>query len=133
VKINKEKLAVELDEIMTNVTMEDIATSLPESAPRYIAYLYHLIFIFFLIDCLHSQICFVRFEHHCRAEYEWPDGRKSYPLLCIFYCPYVVSPALGTMYASTKTLVMNVLQIMKVYSLSLLQILIIVFLSSHSM
>jgi hypothetical protein len=39
VKINKEKLAVELDEILTNVTMEDIAPSLPESAPRYIAYL----------------------------------------------------------------------------------------------
>jgi hypothetical protein len=38
-KINKDKLAVELDEIMTNVTMEDIASSLPESAPRYIAYL----------------------------------------------------------------------------------------------
>jgi len=50
-----------------------------------------------------------------RAEYEWPDGRKSYPLLCIFYCPHVVSPTLGTMYASTKTLVMNVLQIMKVF------------------
>jgi len=38
VKVNAEKLEVELEEIMRDVTMEDIAAELPESAPRYIAY-----------------------------------------------------------------------------------------------
>lgn len=37
-KVNQEKLEVELDEILRDVSMEDIAADLPESAPRYIAY-----------------------------------------------------------------------------------------------
>jgi hypothetical protein len=38
VKVNQEKLEVELDEILRDVSLEDIAADLPESAPRYIAY-----------------------------------------------------------------------------------------------
>jgi hypothetical protein len=89
-KVNQEKLEVELDEILRDVSLEDIAADLPESAPRYIAY---------------------------NAEFTWPDGRKSFPLIFIFYCPKVVSPTNGTMYASTKPRLVNDLAIMKIFDI----------------
>jgi len=87
-KINKEKLMVEIDSTLENQTLEDVASSLPDSAPRYILYSY-----------LHKHA----------------DGRTSLPLVFIFYCPRDINPALNIMYASTKTRLINDLQVMKTF------------------
>eukprot|EP01121_Diplochlamys_sp_Union-15-3_P022579 TRINITY_DN966_c0_g1_i1.p1 TRINITY_DN966_c0_g1~~TRINITY_DN966_c0_g1_i1.p1 ORF type:complete len:149 (+),score=20.37 TRINITY_DN966_c0_g1_i1:70-516(+) len=87
-KIDKEKLIVEIEKVIEDVTLDDVQDELPESAPRFIAY------------CL---------------EFTASDGRKSYPLVFIFYCPKDIHPALSTLYASTKNRLVNALQILKIY------------------
>jgi len=87
-KINKAELKVELDQTLDDVTMKQIVAELPESAPRYIAYSY---------------------------KYTHGDGRTSLPLVFIFYCPSDISPTLNMLYASTKTRLINSIQIMKTF------------------
>jgi len=87
-KVNKEKLLVEIDQQMDNVSISDVAAALPESAPRFIAYSY---------------------------KYTHPDGRTSLPLVFIFYCPRDISPTLNMLYTSTKTRLINSLEIMKTF------------------
>lgn len=69
-------------------SIEDIAQNLPESVPRYIAYNY-------------------RWAH--------ADGRISYPLMFIFYCPKGISTNLNMLYSSTKTLIVNELKMTKIF------------------
>jgi len=85
-KINKEKLLVEIDQSLEEVSLEDIAENLPDSAPRYIAYSY---------------------------KYTHPDGRISMPLVFIYYCPPDINPALNMMYSSTKVRLINAVEVMK--------------------
>jgi hypothetical protein len=87
-KINKAELKVELDTTLDDVSVKQIAQELPESAPRYIAYSY---------------------------KHTHSDGRTSLPLVFIFYCPSDISPTLNMLYASTKTRLINSLQIMKTF------------------
>jgi len=86
--INKAKLEVEVEQKLDNVTIEEIAADLPDSAPRYIAYSYK----------------------HTHA-----DGRMSMPLVLIYYCPSDINPSLGMMYSSTKNRVVAAADIMKVF------------------
>jgi len=85
-KINKEKLQVEIDQNLEEVSLEQIAENLPESAPRYIAYSY---------------------------KYTHEDGRVSMPLVFIYYCPSDINPILNMMYSSTKTRLITSLEVMK--------------------
>jgi hypothetical protein len=55
----------------------------------------------------------VSFDHRS-AEYIWDDGRKSYPLFFLYWCPQAVNVADGTLYASTKSRLCNNLAINKV-------------------
>jgi len=89
-KINKEKLQVEIDDTLEDQSLEDIANSLPDSAPRYILYSY---------------------------QHKHPDGRTSIPLVFIFYCPRDINPTLNMLYASTKTRLINELQVMKTFDI----------------
>jgi len=89
-KINKEKLMVEIDTPLEDATIEDVANNLPDSAPRYILYSY---------------------------QYKHSDGRSSNPLVFIFYCPRDINPTLNMLYASTKTLLINTLQVMKTFDI----------------
>jgi len=66
----------------------EIGEDLPEATPRYIAYSYK--------------------RTH-------PDGRVSYPLIFIFYCPPGISTSLNILYSSTKTLLVNELSIGKIF------------------
>ena len=59
---------MELESEMEDVSIEQIANQLPESAPRYIAYSY---------------------------KYTHEDGRQSFPLVFIFYCPSDINPSQG--------------------------------------
>jgi len=86
--INKSKLEVEIEQKLENVSIEDIAADLPDSAPRYIAYSY---------------------------KYTHQDGRMSMPLILIYYCPSDINPSLAMMYSSTKTRVVHASDIMKVF------------------
>ena len=86
--INKETLDVEIADTIANTPIDDLQYELPESAPRFIAYSY---------------------------KYTHDDGRVSYPLVFIFYCPPGINPALNMMYASTKQRLSNALEIMKIF------------------
>jgi len=87
-KINAPKLIVEIEEEIDNCSLEQIAQQLPESAPRFIAYSYK-----------HSH----------------PDGRVSMPLVFIFYCPSDINPNAAMLYSSTKTRLVNAIQVMKIF------------------
>lgn len=68
--------------------IDEVGEDLPEATPRYIAYSYKRVH---------------------------PDGRLSFPLVFIFYCPPGISTSLNILYSSTKTLLVNELHISKVW------------------
>jgi len=86
-KINTKSQEVEVEDIVEG-DIATIAADLPESAPRFIAY-----------------------------NYKWvhADGRVSYPLMFIFYCPPGISTNLNMLYSSTKTLLVNELKLTKLF------------------
>jgi len=90
-KINPTALEVVVDDILENVSITDIAAELPESAPRYFAY-----------------------------SYKWThdDGRVSFPLVFIFYCPKGINTKLNILYASTKPVLTETLQVQKLFSVA---------------
>lgn len=90
-KINPNALEVVLEHHLENVSILDIAEELPESAPRYIAY-----------------------------SYKWvhDDGRVSFPLVFIFYCPKGINTKLNILYASTKPVLTEALQVQKLFSVA---------------
>jgi len=59
-KVNKEKLLIEMDSEEDAIELEELAEELPENIPRYIILSYEL-------------------KHD--------DGRVSFPLVFLFYCP----------------------------------------------
>ncbi|RIA88045.1 hypothetical protein C1645_695479, partial [Glomus cerebriforme] len=75
VKIDREKLLVVEDEQYDNISLEELVEELPETSPRYIVLSYEL---------LHN------------------DGRKSYPLILIYYSPVTTNPETNMLYASAK-------------------------------
>jgi len=87
-KVNKEALIIEEEAVIEEVT--DLAAfgeeELPEGEPRFIAY---------------------------STEFETKDGRKTYPLIFIYFSP-PTSIALNTLYASTKQRLINALQILTI-------------------
>eukprot|EP01116_Phalansterium_solitarium_P014404 TRINITY_DN32052_c0_g1_i1.p2 TRINITY_DN32052_c0_g1~~TRINITY_DN32052_c0_g1_i1.p2 ORF type:complete len:139 (+),score=39.50 TRINITY_DN32052_c0_g1_i1:154-570(+) len=87
-KIDPKALTVCIDEEIEDVPLAEIASELPPSAPRYIAYSY---------------------------KHVHKDGRCSYPLVFIFYCPNQINPTLAMLYSSTKTKVVGRLQISKIF------------------
>ncbi|EGD74998.1 GMFB protein [Salpingoeca rosetta] len=87
-KIDMKSRQVVVEDELEDVTIEDVAEELPEFSPRYIAYSY----------------C----HHHA-------DGRFSVPLMFIYYCPGGVKPDQNMLYASTKTAVVNEINITKVF------------------
>uniref|UniRef100_A0A6B2LPW1 ADF-H domain-containing protein n=1 Tax=Arcella intermedia TaxID=1963864 RepID=A0A6B2LPW1_9EUKA len=86
-KINKIELKVEEEKIVEEITdlTEFAEDHLPEGEPRFIAY---------------------------STKQNLPDGRVTFPLLFIFYCP-PASVQLNSLYASTKGRFCNFLEIMK--------------------
>jgi len=51
--------------------------------------------------------------------YKWTheDGRVSFPLVFIFYCPKGINTKLNILYASTKPVLTETLQVQKVRAL----------------
>lgn len=75
VKVDREKQLVCVDELLDEITIDDLQEQLPGHQPRYIVYSYKMI---------HS------------------DNRVSYPMCFIFYTPRDSQMELQIMYAGTK-------------------------------
>jgi Cofilin/tropomyosin-type actin-binding protein len=89
-KIDRKKLLVEVEDELAQVPIEDIADELPPSAPRYVCYSY--------------------LNTHA-------DGRKSYPLVFIYYIPPGCNPELNMLYSSTKLPLTRLFNIQKEFEL----------------
>lgn len=87
-KISVKKLEVMLDYEESGVSIEDIAMNLPDSIPRFIVYSY---------------------------KHTHKDGRVSYPLIFIYYCPTGGPTNTNILYSSTKPLIADALQIKKIF------------------
>jgi len=74
-KIDFKTLKVELDEELEDCDIEDIVDELPEFQPRYV---------------------FLSYAH------DHGDGRHSFPLIFVYYCPSGVKPEQAMVAAGTK-------------------------------
>jgi len=89
-KINVKQLRVEIEDVMTDVNLEDIPEELPECVPRFLVINYR--------------------QTHA-------DGRLSFPLVFVFFCPPGIKPELNILYASTKQRLALMMHILKDYEL----------------
>ncbi|PVU88415.1 hypothetical protein BB559_002411 [Furculomyces boomerangus] len=89
-KIDRKKLLIVPDKVLTGVSIEDVVDELPDDSPRYLTLSYKMI---------------------------TGDGRASYPLVFIYYCPPTTSPELAMLYASSQQIFQNRLNLGKVYML----------------
>ncbi|CAG8449222.1 17967_t:CDS:2 [Rhizophagus irregularis] len=78
------------DEQYDNISLEELIEELPENSPRYIVLSYEL---------LHD------------------DGRKSYPLILIYYSPVTTNPETNMLYASAKTYFQQKADLNKVFDI----------------
>jgi len=89
-RINKDKLVIEKETELEQTNVQEISDTLPESSPRFVAFSY---------------------------KYTHADGRVSFPLVFIFYCPTGINTSLNMLYASVKQRLCTDLQIMKAFDL----------------
>eukprot|EP00051_Salpingoeca_urceolata_P016159 m.213285 g.213285 ORF g.213285 m.213285 type:complete len:143 (+) comp18603_c2_seq1:3005-3433(+) len=90
-KIDMKGLVVTIEDEMDEVEdIEEVGRELPEFSPRYLAY---------------------SFAH------DHGDGRMSYPLVFVYYCPPGVKPQQNMIYAGTKPSVVQALEITKVFEI----------------
>lgn len=72
-KVDIKQMTVMVEDEMEDCDMEEVAGELPEFSPRYVAYRLDGVLWRVLIDCSY--------------QYTHSDGRISYPLVFIYYCP----------------------------------------------
>ncbi|KAJ2388945.1 hypothetical protein GGI23_005942 [Coemansia sp. RSA 2559] len=89
-KIDRNSHTVVHDETFEDIGFEDLIDELPEDAPRYVIVSY-------------------RFVHD--------DGRVSYPLVFVYYCPLTSAMPARMLYASTQQLFEKVAHLGKSYML----------------
>jgi len=75
-KIDREKLEVQLDEVHEDISIEDLEDELPTAEPRYLLISY---------------------------VYNHDDGRVSYPLCFVYYSPSAAKSEQNMLYAGSKT------------------------------
>ncbi|CAO1631073.1 unnamed protein product [Sympodiomycopsis kandeliae] len=73
IKINKNELKMEIEDEFQSISLEDLQEELEENSPRYVILDYEL-------------------KHK--------DGRVSYPLVLVYWCPQTSSTQLSTLYTS---------------------------------
>ncbi|KAI9142788.1 glia maturation factor, beta, isoform CRA_a [Paraphysoderma sedebokerense] len=75
VKIDRNNLLISVDQELPKTTIDEIVEELPENIPRYVI-----------------------------ISYEWThnDGRKSYPLVFLYWSPLSTKPEQHMLYASAK-------------------------------
>ncbi|KAL7749075.1 hypothetical protein RI367_005480 [Sorochytrium milnesiophthora] len=75
-KIDMDNLLIQLDELLEDIALDDLASELPDNVPRYIVLSY---------------------------EHKHADGRVSYPLILLHYSPTSAKPEMSMAYASSRT------------------------------
>jgi len=93
-KIDRAKHLVQLEEILEDISVDELREALPEHQPRFVVYSYKL-------------------DHD--------DGRVSYPLCFIFVTPPDCKPELQMMYAGTKLALVKEADLTKVFEIRLLE------------
>lgn len=88
VKVDREKQLVCVDELLDEITVDDLQEQLPGHQPRYIVYSYKMV---------HA------------------DNRISYPMCFIFYTPRDSQMELQIMYAGTKRALQREADLTRVY------------------
>ena len=88
--INKNDLIVEIEDTLEDVTMDDLLMEMPDTVPRFVIYSY---------------------------KYTWDDGRVSYPLFLLFWCPPGINTVSNMLYASTKVPLVQKLGITKEFDI----------------
>lgn len=83
-------MEVQIDEELEDCSVEEVVEELPEFSPRYVVFSY----------------C------HKHA-----DGRHSFPLMVIYYCPGGVKPEQAMIYASTQPSMVELSGITKQYEI----------------
>ncbi|KAJ6633283.1 Glia maturation factor gamma [Pseudolycoriella hygida] len=89
-KVDRDKQLVCVDELIEEITMEELQEQLPGHQPRYIVYSYKMV---------HD------------------DNRVSYPMCFIFYTPRDSQMELQMMYAGTKRALQKEADLTKVYEI----------------
>ncbi|PFH47150.1 hypothetical protein AMATHDRAFT_68362 [Amanita thiersii Skay4041] len=87
IKINRVQLFMELEEHYDDISIEDLATELPENSPRY---------VFLSHELTHA------------------DGRKSFPLVLVNWVPTGSEIGLLTLHASALLSFQNAADVMRV-------------------
>ncbi|KAI8329248.1 hypothetical protein BC941DRAFT_405948 [Chlamydoabsidia padenii] len=85
-KINKNSLKIEEDEVYDKISLEDLVEELPENTPRYIILSYEL-------------------KHK--------DGRVNFPLLFIYWSPSTAKAELHMLYTSAKGDLQQTIDVMR--------------------
>lgn len=98
--------------------MDDLLMEMPDTVPRFVIYrflfLFHTSFVF-------PKIIFASYK------YTWDDGRVSYPLFLLFWCPPGINTVSNMLYASTKVPLVQKLGITKVEFLIIKNIILFIF------
>ncbi|XP_015520058.2 glia maturation factor beta [Neodiprion lecontei] len=87
-KVVRERQKICIDELLEDITIDELQDSLPSHQPRYIVYSYKM-------------------EH--------ADGRLSYPMCFIYYTPRDSQMELQIMYAGTKLALQKEADLTRVY------------------
>ncbi|KAL1117915.1 hypothetical protein AAG570_004228, partial [Ranatra chinensis] len=87
-KVDKEKLQICIDELLEEVSLDDLQDVLPSHQPRYVVYSYKMI---------HK------------------DGRVSFPMCFIYVTPRDCQTDLQIMYAGTKMALQREVNLTRVY------------------
>ncbi|XP_046739349.1 glia maturation factor beta [Diprion similis] len=87
-KVDRERQKICIDELLEDITIDELQDSLPGHQPRYIVYSYKM-------------------EH--------ADGRLSYPMCFIYYTPRDSQMELQIMYAGTKLALQKEADLTRVY------------------
>jgi len=85
-KINREKMELEVEESLEECTVDEIRSELPVQQPRFIVLSY---------------------------EVKYNDGRLNYPLCLVFHSPAGCSPEIQMLYAGSKNNLINECQLTK--------------------
>jgi len=87
-KIDVKAQKIILDQVLDNVTIEDLQEEMPSAVPRYIVYAY---------------------------KHVHKDERVSYQLVFIYYAPPQIKPELAMLYSSSLQRLYSQLEIQKVF------------------
>ena len=90
VKVDREKQLVVLDDMIDDISVEELQDQLPGHQPRYVIYTYKMV---------HD------------------DSRISYPMCFIFYTPRDSQIELQMMYACTKSALQREVDLTRVYEI----------------